>query len=82
MTDERLQQVHILKTLAVAGPEPMADCLVRSALSLVFPQLTQLELEAAIRSVEVKGWIVGVRDDLLGVVWSLTAAGRVRALQL
>ncbi len=75
---ERKQQIgrEILERLA-AWDGPAAESLVYAACVMRFPGgLLVSEFDEAVRWLEEQRYVTGVRDDLRGVMWSLTNKGK------
>jgi hypothetical protein len=76
-------KLFILKALLAAKKAVTHDWLkgaVRSAFMHV--TLTDGDLKQYITECESAGWIAGTKDELLGVMWSLTPDGKIKAQQL
>lgn len=56
---------------------PAAEAVVFASVGLRFPGgLLVAEFDEAMRFLEEKRYVTGVRDDLAGVLWTLTNKGR------
>jgi hypothetical protein len=76
-------KIWVLKAL-LAARRPVTDEWLRNSISAAFIQVTFSAdtLKGYIRDCEAAGWISGVNDELLGLVWALTPEGRIKAQQL
>lgn len=75
-------RIFILRSLEAHGSRPMPEDVLVAAVNLGRFEATAGEIRAHIKACEAAGWIAGVTDDLLGVVWQLTSTGRLRLQQL
>lgn len=77
-------KAQALRILLRADGQPIPQATLTDALRLSFPHVTfaQCDLDKYIRDCEELGYIAGTRDDLLGMVWGLTAKGKIRAQNL
>lgn len=84
MTPEQKLRAFCLRAVDQCGGRPLPETALVDALRLSHPhiRITDADAVAHIRSCETAGWIVGIADDLLGVQWSLTPAGRARLATL
>lgn len=82
MTPASQVRLFVLRSLDAHGPQPMPEEVLLGALKLARFNQTDGELRSHVKACEASGWIAGVTDDLLGVVWQLTTAGRLRLQQL
>ena len=84
MTLERDIKFFILRALRQARKEPLLDETLRASIQSAFPHvgLTAGELGEHIGDCQRAGWIAGTHDELLGLVWTLTTAGTIRAQNL
>lgn len=80
---EREVRQWILKAL-LAARRPVTDDFLRASIRGAFIQVafTAGDLKQAIRECEDAGLIAGTEDDVLGLVWALTPAGKIKAQQL
>lgn len=83
MIDREIKS-FILRALLAAKDAPLTDDTLKAALRSVFAHVafTGGDLTGYVRDCEAAGWIAGTNDDLLGVVWSLTPKGKIKAQQL
>lgn len=83
MIDRDIKQ-FVLKALLKAKEQPInSDTLgqlVRSAFSHV--ALTDADLRQWIAELENAGMITGTTDEVFGLMWTLTLAGKLKAQQL
>lgn len=72
-----------LRALAAAGDEPMGDATLKAAARQAFPaeRWTEADQNTQLRIAEEKGWIAGTADEFSGVLWTLTAKGKLRHAQ-
>jgi hypothetical protein len=76
-------KLFVLKALLASRKAVTHDWLkqaVRSAFMHV--AITEGDLKQYIGECEAAGWIAGTRDELLGLMWSLTPDGKIKAQQL
>jgi len=80
---DREVKAFVLKAL-LAAKKPVTEDFLRNAISSAFIQVafTSNELRQYITQVEAAGYIAGTNDDVLGLVWALTPAGKIKASQL
>lgn len=80
---DRSIKVFVLRAL-LAAQKPMTDDTLKSAISVAFSHvaLPAGDLTNYVKSCETAGWIAGTNDELLGPVWALTPAGKIKAQQL
>lgn len=80
----RAIQSFFLRALLAVGDEPMGDATLKAATRQAFPgeRFTEADLTTQTRLAEERGWITGTADEFSGVLWTLTAKGRLRAQQL
>ena len=84
MTDlQRSMRIFALRAIHLTDG-PIVDGTLRVALRAAFPAVafTEGDLRDIITSLETDTLIAGTNDDLLGLVWALTPAGKIRAQQL
>ena len=74
----------LLRALLAAQGEPMQDGTLKDAVRNAFSHVARPagDLNGYLRDCEVEKWIAGTNDELLGLVWSLTPKGKIRAQQL
>ncbi len=77
-------KTFIIAALGRADGQPLPMGTLASSVRLAFPHLkpANAEVEAWARELEAEGYLAGLNDDLLGLVWSLTPKGQLRAQQL
>ena len=82
MIDLEVKQ-WILKAL-LAAKKPVTDAWLRNSIKSAFIQVafTANELKGYISECENTGLIAGTTDDVIGLVWALTPAGKIKAQQL
>jgi hypothetical protein len=76
-------RLWILKSIqAVNGPMPESS--IKMSVRGAFPSVafTDKELSEAIQWCETQKYIAGTKDDLMGMIWDLTAKGKIRAQQV
>ena len=80
---DREVKAFVLKAL-LAAKQPVTEDFIRTAIASAFIQVTftSNELRQYICEVERAGYIAGINDDVLGLVWALTPAGKIKAQQL
>ena len=76
-------EIFIVKALA-RYREPMAGDTLRAQIATAFQHvaLTAGDVAERIQACEEKNFIAGTNDELLGVVWTVTAKGKIRAQQI
>lgn len=81
---ERDIKTFILRALLAAKDAPLTDDTLKAAVATAFQHVafTAHDLTGYVRACETSGWIAGTSDELLGLMWSLTPKGKIRALQL
>jgi hypothetical protein len=82
MTPAALHKIHALRSLASTGGQPLPDSALRNSLLLAFRHdgITRTQADAAVRSLDADGHLVGVRDEITAETnWSLTAKGEAAA---
>jgi hypothetical protein len=77
-------KAFILRALLAAAGEPLTEETLKGAVFTRYSRvgLTDGDLRQWIREVESAGLIAGTNDDILGLVWSLTPKGKIKAQQL
>jgi hypothetical protein len=80
---DREVKAFLLKALLAAG-KPVTEDFLRGAVASAFIQVTftSHELRNYIAQLEQSGYLAGINDDVLGLVWALTPAGKIKAQQL
>jgi hypothetical protein len=71
-----------IRALARMGEEPMSQDVLRDTLQLGFPGLPASDYDRAVRDLEAAGYITGTMVEMLGIQWTLTAKGKLKAAQL
>ena len=81
---DRQIQLFIAKAILNAGGEAVGSGFIKHAVRSGFSHLafTDADLNRHIVALENHHVLSGTTDTLLGSVWSLTPAGRIRAQQL
>lgn len=82
MIDRDIKQ-WILRAL-LAAHKPVTDEFLRQSIRSAFIQVTFTagDLKGYIADLESAGLIAGTNDDIIGPVWALTPAGKIKAQQL
>ena len=79
-TLERDIKIFIVKALA-RYQQPMTEESLRAAIASAFQHvaLTAGDVGEQISACETDGLIAGINDDLLGLIWTVTPKGKIRA---
>lgn len=80
MNSEGQIKRFILKAVSNAGLNPLPESALVSAIQIAFPHLRLPlgDIESIIKSCEESGWIAGTKDDIIGILWGMTPAGKIR----
>jgi hypothetical protein len=83
MIDRDIKQ-FVLKALLRAKDQPINDDTLRSLVRSAFAHvaLTEADLGQWIKELETSGIITGTSDDVFGLMWGLSLAGKLKAQQL
>ncbi len=71
-----------LRALNRMDGEPMPQDVLRDSLRLSFPNLPVGDLDGAVKDLEDHGYILGSNVELVGIHWSLTTKGKLKAAEL
>lgn len=84
MNDLELQIRQFILRALLAARGPLAESVLKSAVRSAFPAVafTDGDLRSHIRGAEDAALIAGMEDDVAGVLWDLTAKGKIKARQL
>lgn len=79
----RIVQAAFLRCLLACGDQPMPDAGLKSYARQSSPgeRYTDADLTTQTRLAEERGWLTGTADEFSGVLWTLTAKGKLRAQQ-
>ncbi len=83
MIDRDIKQ-FVLKALLRAGNQPINDDTLRALVRSAFVHVTTTEADLGqwLHELEASGLITGTVDDVFGLMWTLTLAGKPKAQQI
>ena len=83
MIDRDIKQ-FVLKALLRAKDQPINDDTLRQIVRAAFSHvaITESDLGQWIQELETAGIITGTSDDVFGLMWALSLAGKLKAQQL
>lgn len=81
---DRDVKLFALKYLVRKNDEPVAAIELKQAIRAAFPAVSfpEGDLNNYLAQMEEVNWLAGTRDELLGLIWTLTPKGKLKAQQL
>ena len=81
MNSDPLKRLAI-RALARMDDQPMSHDVLRDTLQVGFPGLAASDYDRAVRDLEASGYLTGTSVEMLGIHWTLTTKGKLKAAQL